>query len=511
MTRQIVAAALALVLFAVAAGAGWAQTPEKRVALVIGNDAYQTLPRLVNATSDARDLGRALEGTGFDTTIKTDVKRRELYQLIDAFAARIAGSPDTVGLFYYAGHGVQTNGKNYLVPVDANLTSEADLEAEAVDYGKVLRAMEEAHNRINIVILDACRDNPLPKGRSLARGLASVRAPRGTFIGYAAAPGQTAQDGEPGQNGVFTGTLIKHLGEPGLQIEEVFKRVIAGVSERTGGKQLPWMESSVQGNFYFISPNAAPVTPSASATAPPSANDPEIVFWQSIPPNAAATDYEEYLRQYPQGRFAGLARNRLAALRSPPPKPEPSPSRTPPLADEELAFWKTTMAAGAAGNFEEYLQRYPQGRFSDIARYQIAALRPPPPPVSRDVSRNTSLCGRLTDYVIDISMANTQSGRFLGAWTGKWNNASGMCGALVVNKIYPDGRADVVYIYGPGKSAGSVQWKRQNSTGAVSDRALSFRDDQGGEFDFIISNNNMLDANFSRGSAKLQATFEKLN
>ena len=107
MTRQIAAAALALVAFAVAAGGASAQTPEKRIALVIGNDAYQTLPRLGNATADARDIGQALETAGFETTVKKDVKRRELYQLIDAFAARIAGSPDTVGLFYYAGHGIQ--------------------------------------------------------------------------------------------------------------------------------------------------------------------------------------------------------------------------------------------------------------------------------------------------------------------------------------------------------------------------------------------------------------------
>ena len=318
MTRQIVAAALALVVFAVAAGAGWAETPEKRIALVIGNDKYQTLPQLGNATIDARDIGRALELAGFDTTVKTDVKRRELYQLIDAFAAKIAATPDAVGLFYYAGHGIQTSGKNYLVPVDANLTSDADLEPEAVDAGKVLRAMDQARNRINIVILDACRDNPLPKGRSLARGLTSMQAPRGTFIGYAAAPGQTAQDGEPGENGAFTGVLIKQLAVPGLQLEEVFKHVIAGVSERTGGKQLPWMESSVQGNFFFLQANAA-ASPSDQALSPTTtATDAEVVFWQSIPQNAA-TDYEEYLRQFPQGRFAGLARNRLAALRRPPP------------------------------------------------------------------------------------------------------------------------------------------------------------------------------------------------
>lgn len=251
MINQIFAVALAVMALSVAPAFG--QT-EKRIALVIGNNAYQTLPRLGNATTDAREVGRALEAAGFSVTVRTDVKRRELYQLIDTFGAAIAGSPDTVGLFYYAGHGIQANGRNYLVSVDANLQSEADLEPEGVDAGKVLRAMDQARNRINIVILDACRDNPLPKARTLSRGLSSMHAPRGTFIGYAAAPGQSAQDGAPGENGVFTGVLVKQLAIPGLQLEEAFKRVIAGVSERTGGQQLPWMESSVQGNFFFLPP-----------------------------------------------------------------------------------------------------------------------------------------------------------------------------------------------------------------------------------------------------------------
>jgi hypothetical protein len=332
----LIARLIAVAVFAVAAplvatvlvatGAASAQSPEKRIALVIGNNAYETLPRLGNAATDARDMGRALELAGFDTTVRTDVKRRELYQVIDAFAAKIAGGPDTVGLFYYAGHGIQANGKNYLVPVDGNLTSDADLEPEAVDAGKVLRAMDQARNRMNIVILDACRDNPLPKGRSLARGLTSMHAPRGTFIGYAAGPGQSAQDGEPGKNGVFTGVLVKQLAVPGLQLEEVFKRVIAGVSERTAGQQLPWMESSVQGNFFFVPPAASQATQTPSAAAPV---DPEIVFWQSIPQNATAADYEEYLRQFPQGRFAGLARNRLVALSNPPSSSPPSGARLP--------------------------------------------------------------------------------------------------------------------------------------------------------------------------------------
>jgi uncharacterized caspase-like protein len=221
---------------------------------VIGNGAYQVLrPQLVNPAKDARDIAEALRAAGFETTVETDVKRRDLYKLISGFAERIAATPDTVGLFYYAGHGIQTDGRNYLVPVDANLESDDELEAEAVDAGKVLRAMDAAHNAVNIMVLDACRDNPLPKkARSLMRGLAKMDAPSGTFIAYAAGPGQTAADGDKGSNGVFSGVLLKQLATPGLQIEEVFKRTIRGVREQTQDKQVPWMESSLQGNFYFF-------------------------------------------------------------------------------------------------------------------------------------------------------------------------------------------------------------------------------------------------------------------
>lgn len=291
-----------------------ARAGEQRVALVIGNAAYQSLPSLGNPVKDATDIASALIAAGFDTTIRTDVRRRDLYKLIDAFAAKIAASPETVGLFYYAGHGVQTNGKNYLIPVDAAVQNEGELEAEAVDAGKVLRAMADARNAVNIVILDACRDNPLPAGRSLSRGLVQMEAPRGTFIGYAAGPGQAALDGEPGQNGIFTGVLLQEL-KSSKPIEEVFKRTIAGVEQRTFGRQVPWMESSLQGDFYFLGPATVNVTPPAPAAAP---LDGELLFWQSIMANGTIADFEEYLRQYPQGRFVVPARSRVAALRAPP-------------------------------------------------------------------------------------------------------------------------------------------------------------------------------------------------
>jgi hypothetical protein len=169
--------------------------------------------------------------------------------------------------------------------------------------------MDEARNRINIVVLDACRDNPLPKGRSVARGLVSMQAPRGTFIGFAAAPGQAAMEGEPGGNGVFTGTLVQQLTVPGLAIEEVFKRTIAGVEERTGGKQVPWMESSLQGDFYFTAPVTAAVTP-------PSTPATEVVFWESIKGSADPADFVDFLKRYPNSEFASLAQRRLDALKA---------------------------------------------------------------------------------------------------------------------------------------------------------------------------------------------------
>jgi uncharacterized caspase-like protein len=331
---------LTAVVACVALMAGLGATPanaEKRVALVIGNDTYEVLrPQLANAAADARDIGRALRDSGFETTVKANVKRRELYQLIDAFGAAIAASPDTVGLFYYAGHGIQANGKNYLIPVDSELANEGDLEAEAVDAGKVLRAMDEAHNNVNIVILDACRDNPLPKARSLTRGLATMQAPRGTFIGYAAAPGQTAQDGEQGGNGVFTGTLVDHLREQGAPIEEVFKHVIAGVQMKTGGKQVPWMESSLQGNFYFTAPVSVTVTPAPQSGR---ADDREVIFWESIKGSADPADFADFLKRYPDSEFASIAQRRMASLHpatvtAPPATPAPTATAAPiPQAD----------------------------------------------------------------------------------------------------------------------------------------------------------------------------------
>jgi uncharacterized caspase-like protein len=229
---------------------------EKRVALVIGNGDYPA-GRLANAVLDARAMAVALRELGFEVLAHENAGYREMRRAMAAFGERLAR--DAVGLFYYAGHGLQVNGKNYLVPTDAEIKSERYVAAEALDAEGVLAQMQEAQTRVNIVILDACRDNPFTtRFRGLTRGLAFMAAPAGTYVAYATAPGSVAEDGEPGRNGIYTGELLKALREPGLRIEDVFKRVRIAVQARTDNRQNPWDASSMTGDFFFNAPASTP-------------------------------------------------------------------------------------------------------------------------------------------------------------------------------------------------------------------------------------------------------------
>jgi uncharacterized caspase-like protein len=290
---------------------GCAATAATRIALIVGNSDYTSARlRLANPANDASTMERALRGAGFETLIRLNAKRVDLYRAVDDFAARIARDPQAVGLFYYAGHGVQVDGTNYLIPVDADIESVADLEANAFDVGRVLRAMQNAQNEMNIVILDACRDNPLPRTRGIERGLARMSAPSGTFIAYAAAPGQAAQDGALGTNGVFTGELVKAMAAPGIPLEQMFKRVIAAVKADTHGRQTPWSEASIEGDFYFHEAGAA----AAAARPLLDAQQVDLAYWESIKASHDPADFRAYLAKFPHGNFAGLAANRVKTL-----------------------------------------------------------------------------------------------------------------------------------------------------------------------------------------------------
>jgi uncharacterized caspase-like protein len=227
---------------------------EKRVALVIGNDRYDSLPDLNNARRDATDIAEQLRKLGFETELKTDVTERTFGRTLARFGAMLEGAD--VGLVFYAGHGIQVDGRNYLVPSDGRVEVEEDLPYEAIPADRLLSVMREAGTPLNIVILDACRDNPLPqRTRSAKRGLAVVQVPagaEGTAILYSAGPGQVAEDGPPGGNGVFTAALLEVLGQPGLVLEEVFKIVNRRVREATGNTQKPFLSVSMHKDFYFV-------------------------------------------------------------------------------------------------------------------------------------------------------------------------------------------------------------------------------------------------------------------
>ena len=227
-----------------------------RLALVVGNAEYPVAP-LKNAANDAADMARVLSGLGFDVMLQTNADKRGMLTALDEFHLRLKDSGG-VGLFYYAGHGVQKDGRNYLLPVDVRVLAAVDVEFEGLDAARVLGRMEEAGNPLNIVILDACRDNPFPTAfRSPTAGLARMDAPRGAIVAYATGPGQAALDGRGGRNGVYTKHLLAVMGLPGLTLEQVFKLVRVRVAQETGERQIPWESSCLMGEFYFSRPRDA--------------------------------------------------------------------------------------------------------------------------------------------------------------------------------------------------------------------------------------------------------------
>ncbi len=233
---------------------------ERRTALVIGNSSYSSGP-LKNPVNDAADMAESLQKLGFSVTLKKNASYKEMDDAIRDFGDKL--KKGGVGLFFYAGHGVQIRGRNYLIPIGANISKDTDVKFFAVDTEIVLAEMGNAGNQLNIVILDACRDNPFVKSfRSVNRGLAIIsNAPKGTFITYSTSPGKVAIDGS-GRNSPYTESLIRHMKTPGLPIEEVFKEVRKDLVRKTSGHQVPWELSSLEGRFYFI-----PGQPSISATS----------------------------------------------------------------------------------------------------------------------------------------------------------------------------------------------------------------------------------------------------
>ena len=284
---------LAVFLWAPVDRAAAAVGGERRVALVIGNSAYEYVPHLPNPTNDAEAMASTLQKLGFEVTKGIDLDRAGTEKIIRAFSAQLPGAK--VALLYYAGHGIQVADRNYIIPVDAQLNDETDLDFEATGIDLVMRLMER-EPRMNLVFLDACRDDPLAQNlarsmgstRSLAigRGLAFVDAEVGSFIAFATQPHTVALDGS-GEHSPFTAALLRHMEEPGVSLSDLMVEVRNDVMAATDGKQVPWDHSSLTGSFYFQPAVATATTDPTSApgattppAAPPAAGtvDKKIVF-----------------------------------------------------------------------------------------------------------------------------------------------------------------------------------------------------------------------------------------
>ena len=246
---KVVKTAVFLLFFFLIGVLGFSDGLKNRTALIIGNGSYNTA-RLRNPSNDAEDMAKKLRELGFTVNLLKDAGKGEIDSAVRSFAASLE-SKKGVGLFYYAGHGMQIDGQNYLIPVDADIDAEDEIAYKGYNVGQVLEKMESAGNPTNIVILDACRDNPFARSfRSSSRGLSVVEAPQGSLIVYATAPGDTAAEGR-GRNGIFTGAFLKNIERTGVDVELLMRDVRAEVISETDGKQIPWSSSSLTEPFYF--------------------------------------------------------------------------------------------------------------------------------------------------------------------------------------------------------------------------------------------------------------------
>jgi hypothetical protein len=323
---------------------------EKRVALVIGNGDYKNVPHLDNPPLDAKAIAEAFKGLGFEVVEGYNLDKDHMQKIVAEFTDALQDAKAAV--VYYAGHGIAVDDENYLLPVDVSLKKKSELVYGAVGVSTLLKQMKQ-DDRANIIILDACRDNPFAelreKNRSTVvdRGLMPIDGDlaRGTLIAFASDPRSTAEDGVAGEHSPFTEALLEHLEDPAAPIDLVMTRVRSTVWEKTHHTQRPWVNTSLIGEFSFNPRTATPPAPAAAPNpvavaelpkpASPDRDVRETVLWQSAEQSNLSVDYQAYLEAFPDGLFAKMAKNRIAHLAAPAAAPSPSPLPAPsPVAEE---------------------------------------------------------------------------------------------------------------------------------------------------------------------------------
>jgi hypothetical protein len=359
----------------------------QRVALVIGNGSYKEAP-LSNPVNDARAISTALQEAGFTVILRENTDQRSMLTALREFGDKLRGGG--TGLFYYAGHGMQIKGRNYLIPVGANVEREDEVAYSAVDAQAVLDKMEAAGNATNIMILDACRNNPFTRSsRSSQGGLAQMDAPVGTLVAFATSPGTVASDGT-GANGLYTQHLLTAMRQQGSKVEDVFKQVRANVRRDSQGKQIPWESTSLEGDFYFKSGTGATTGLDSTLAL-------ENALWDTVKGSTLPIELRVYLNRFPTGRYAAEAKARLAQLQpasapvtvavaptiSAAPKPAPAP------ANASAAKPAQPLATTPASNDDQAaIDRRTQDLLSSLAVQSVGTTAAPKPLASAKPSNN---------------------------------------------------------------------------------------------------------------------------
>lgn len=367
MTSRLLCALVIALVIVSPAGAAGGNGP--RIALVIGNGDYQypELPKLSNPTHDAEDIAKALRGFGFQVIERKNQTLEAMSLAIAEFGSRIGGSE--AALFYYAGHGIQVKNQNYLIPVNARIESEASVPYQGINLNQILDEMDNGKSAANIVMLDACRNNPITgKFRSgQARGLAIPgSAPKGTVIVYATDPGNVAADGK-GRNGLFTAGLLTAFKGKDLSLDGILTVASAEVEKASGQTQTPYVNGpkTLQKNFNF------------RVTVEPGDGEIERTFWISIERSSDPADFEAYLQKYPQGSYSALAENRLKILKSgqrAPPSPLPSAIPAPMPTMPTTAFdghWAVSLICEDFRDKQKLAKGYTYNFFIDVKNGQL--------------------------------------------------------------------------------------------------------------------------------------------
>ena len=337
---------------------------EGRTALIIGNADYEGVP-LKNPVNDARAMKEFLLSRNFDVIYGENTSRNKMYDLFDEYVKKV-NDKRGVALFYYAGHGVGFDGENFLIPVDARIKNKRDIQRNAFSVSTVLGEISDQKTRLNIVILDACRNNPFKGDRAAGGGLEGVNTnAKGTFIAYATAPGKTANDGD-GEHGVYTKNLLNNMSKEGLTIEQVFKGVRRGVEQETSGDQTPWETSSLNGDFFFTLPKEEKKIDVKNALTSISAQE----AWKLISGSTSVFSFINFVKLYPDSSYAELAKTRVFDLEK---GNVSSPTKVIQKSSDRY-FWEDVKNSNNVDSLNAYLTQFPNGAYRALAELKISKL-----------------------------------------------------------------------------------------------------------------------------------------